>query len=241
MASLSCRAYVLHSRPYRETSAIIDFFTAEYGRLSAVAKGIRAARSERKSLLQPLHQLQIELAGRSALKQLLKVESVKSPVSLPSRHLYAMFYVNELLVRALAQSDPADDIFAAYEVLLQQLSTQQQELLNVEPILREFEFILLQSMGYFPDLSTDSSTGDAVSADQLYGFDVSQGVISGQHSAYQFHGRDLLAVSQSHWQPESLRTAKQLSRLLLPQLIGNKPLKSRELFVSLKVSTVKDD
>lgn len=33
-------AYILHSRPYKETSALVDFFTAE-GRVRAV---LRAAR-----------------------------------------------------------------------------------------------------------------------------------------------------------------------------------------------------
>ncbi|MCR3763510.1 recombination protein O N-terminal domain-containing protein, partial [Pseudomonas aeruginosa] len=32
--------YVLHSRPYKETSALVDFFTAQ-GRLRAVLRGAR--------------------------------------------------------------------------------------------------------------------------------------------------------------------------------------------------------
>jgi len=45
-------AYVLHRRPYRETSYIVDFFTLEEGRVSAVAKGVKNSKSDKKSLLQ---------------------------------------------------------------------------------------------------------------------------------------------------------------------------------------------
>mgnify|MGYP000668136443 CR=1 FL=1 len=34
-------AFVLHSRPYRDTSLLLEVFTAEYGRLSLVGKGAR--------------------------------------------------------------------------------------------------------------------------------------------------------------------------------------------------------
>ncbi|MEC8417605.1 MAG: recombination protein O N-terminal domain-containing protein, partial [Pseudomonadota bacterium] len=43
-------AYVLHRRPYRETSYIVDFFTLEEGRISAVAKGVKNSKSDKKSL-----------------------------------------------------------------------------------------------------------------------------------------------------------------------------------------------
>ena len=32
-------AYVLHGRPYRDTSLLVDFFTLEHGKVSAVVRG----------------------------------------------------------------------------------------------------------------------------------------------------------------------------------------------------------
>ena len=43
-------AFVLHRRPYRETSYIVDFFTLQEGKISAVAKGVKNSKSDRKSL-----------------------------------------------------------------------------------------------------------------------------------------------------------------------------------------------
>ena len=34
-------AYILHSRPYRDSSSMLEVLTAEYGRISLVARGAR--------------------------------------------------------------------------------------------------------------------------------------------------------------------------------------------------------
>ena len=38
--------YVLHTYPYRETSVIVEAFTAEHGRVGLVARGAKRPRSE---------------------------------------------------------------------------------------------------------------------------------------------------------------------------------------------------
>lgn len=47
---MTSAAYVLHSRPYKESSALVDFFTAQ-GRVRAV---LRAARGKVGSIARPL-------------------------------------------------------------------------------------------------------------------------------------------------------------------------------------------
>jgi DNA repair protein RecO (recombination protein O) len=47
------RAFVLHSRPWSETSLMLDVFTEESGRVRLVAKGARSKRSNLKGALQP--------------------------------------------------------------------------------------------------------------------------------------------------------------------------------------------
>ena len=61
-------AYVLHRIPFQNTSFIVDFFTFDYGRVRAVAKGARGAKSRSRSILQPFQPLLISLSGRSDLK-----------------------------------------------------------------------------------------------------------------------------------------------------------------------------
>ena len=46
--------YVLHTFAYRETSLIVETFTAEHGRVAMVARGAKRARSELRGLLHGL-------------------------------------------------------------------------------------------------------------------------------------------------------------------------------------------
>ena len=50
-------AYVLFSRPFQNTSLMLDFFTIDYGRIRAIAKGARRPSSKYRSILQPFHPL----------------------------------------------------------------------------------------------------------------------------------------------------------------------------------------
>ena len=58
-------AYVLHARPYRETSAIIDLLTLQHGRFSVVARGARASRRG-GGQPQPFGRLLVGCSGRGS-------------------------------------------------------------------------------------------------------------------------------------------------------------------------------
>jgi len=56
-------AFVLHRRPYRETSLILDFLTLNHGRLSAVARGAGRAGNRWQAELQPFNPFDSPGAG----------------------------------------------------------------------------------------------------------------------------------------------------------------------------------
>lgn len=64
------RAFVLHSRPWSETSLMLDVFTEESGRVRLVAKGARSKRSTLKGALQPFTPLLLRFGGRGEVKTL---------------------------------------------------------------------------------------------------------------------------------------------------------------------------
>ena len=117
-------AYVLHRRPYRETSYIVDFFTLEEGRVSAVAKGVKNSKSDKKSLLQPFQHLRLQLSGKSELKNLRHVESVSPSINLVGTALFCAMYVNELTNRVMPAGLASDGVHNAYENALLQKQTQ---------------------------------------------------------------------------------------------------------------------
>ena len=69
-------AFVLHTRPYQETSILVDFFTRSYGRLNAIAKGAKRPKSPLRSVLTPASKLSVSLSGKSELKTLSSVEII---------------------------------------------------------------------------------------------------------------------------------------------------------------------
>ena len=69
-------AYVLHSRAYRESSALVDIFTPA-GRSRAVLRG---ARGRAGTLARPFIPLEIALRGRGELKTVSHLEAAGIPI-----------------------------------------------------------------------------------------------------------------------------------------------------------------
>ncbi|GAA0342180.1 DNA repair protein RecO [Bowmanella denitrificans] len=227
----SFEAFVLHRRPYRETSFLVDIFSRESGRISLVAKGVRNSKSANRSLLQPFVPLQISLVGRHELKNLKQVESTGRAIPLQGTALFCALYLNELLQRLLPLELSAENLFDAYVQSLLKLQAGQ----AFEPLLREYELLLLAELGYQIDFYHDAESEQALRGDKFYCLDIEQGFVLSpvqKASASDFLGEWLLQIAGGDWQPHALRSAKLINRMMLRPLLGNKPLKSRELFQS---------
>lgn len=217
---------VLHRRPYRETSMIVDFFTLNQGRLSAVVRGIRQSKSDKKSLLQAFQPLHLRFSGKTELKTLSHVEPASHAFALKGEALYCGFYVNELITRVLPQGLSCDVFFEHY---LSCLHTLQSNVDN-EIALRRCEFALLDELGVLPDLSV-SCDGEDIEKDRSYHFHEGKGITPvGPEVVDSFSGQLFLDVWEGNWHTESKRLAKQLCRKALYPFLGSKPLHSRALF-----------
>ena len=64
------KAFVIHSRPYKETSLIVTFLSENNGKINAVAKGAKRKNSRLSGNLEPFQCLNIDFRGRSDLKTL---------------------------------------------------------------------------------------------------------------------------------------------------------------------------
>lgn len=216
-------AFVLHSRPYRETSALVDFFTPQ-GRLRGV---LRSARGKVGSLARPFVPLDVEFRGKGELKTVGRLETAGTGPWLLGDALFSGLYLNELLVRLLPAEDPHPALYETYEAALQALALGR----PLEPLLRAFEWRLLDELGYAFPLDTDTG-GEPLMADALYRLQVDAGLE--RVFAFQpgvFNGAELLAMAQADWAvPGALPAAKRLMRQALAVHLGGKPLVSRELF-----------
>lgn len=225
MAVEPTAAYVLHSRPYRDTSLLVDFFTLEQGKVSAVAKGARRPNSKLRSSIQPFVPLQITWGGRQELKSLINAEPVAPTMLLQGNALLCGLYVNELLDRLMLPFDPHPQLYVYYQYVLNELLSGE----DIEGGLRTFEHRLLAELGLMPDLS-DKKT------DQIYRYEADAGFIPvvnvsepQKHSC--FYGSQLMAIAEDDYNEiQNKRAAKRLMRQLIDKALNYKPLRSRDLF-----------
>ncbi len=225
-------AFVLHTRAYRDTSLLVDLWTRDAGRIGAVARGVRQRKGGLRPLLNPFVPLLASWRGRTSLKTLTGAEANGRALRLQGQRLYSGLYVNELLVRLLPEGDPHPALYQRYLHSLEQLQSEEALL---EPLLRRFELCLLAELGYAPDLHRDV-TGEPLQAGRLYRLEPHEGFVpvTVQRQAQNvFAGAQLLAVATGDFAAsDAAASAKRLTRILLAPLLGSRPLKSRELFVS---------
>jgi DNA repair protein RecO (recombination protein O) len=221
--------FVLHRRLYRETSYLTDLFTLELGKISAVARGVRGNKGDKKSLLQSFQPLLLSITGKHELRNLHQLESAGSRLQLVGHQLFSAMYLNELLNRLLPMEVPHPELFLSYQQSLQWLANGG----DIEPCLREFELSLLDDMGYGIDLTEEYENGETVEPNVDYCLVLESGIRRIDVNALgtnRFSGEALLQVSNNLWTPNSLQCAKRITRMALSPLLGRKPLKSRELF-----------
>lgn len=227
-------AYILHTRPYRDTSLLIDFLTPDFGRVTAVARGVRKNKTPKRQLLNPFSRLLVCWQGKTDMKLLTSFESDNHFLSLTANHLYSGFYLNELLVRLLPEMDGHNGLYFAYEQSLDAL----QDKGDIEPLLREFEFRLLTELGYGLDFSTDARNDCSIDAQGFYECHAQEGFFRAEPyvpEQFLLKGEWLLAIAAGDYSDPATRlAAKHLSRRLLKPLLGSRPLNSRQLFVSAK-------
>lgn len=218
-------AFILHSKPYKEHSALVDLFTHQ-GRFRGV---LRKARNKMGSVCRPFMLIEVSLQGKNELKTITHMEPLKAPHLVSGNTLFSGLYLNELLVRLLPLEDPYPALFEHYQATLLALAEQS----PLEPLLRSFEWTLLCELGYSFPLDM-SATGEPINPEAHYCFKVDHGleqVTATQLQTGTFLGADLLAMSQADWSVKSaLQAAKRLMRQAIAVHLQGRPLISRELF-----------
>lgn len=233
-------AYILHVRPFRDTSVIVELFDEQGGRFSVIARGVKNKKSPLRGIIQPFNKLLVQCHGRNELKKLIHAEMAGAALNLTGHALYCGFYLNELLMRLLTRFDAHPALFALYDAFLVKLKAATSNP-DLEASLRGFEWQLLQELGYGFSLEYDGMSDEHILSEGVYAFQADQGFIlchdirentpGLQLRKNQFPGHAIVAWSRLGWGETQYRQdAKRLMRLALAPHLGDKPLASRELF-----------
>ena len=136
-----------------------------------------------------------------------------------------------LLMRLLGRNDPLEGVYDHYAVALHRLA-----LGEGEAVLRRFEARLLLELGYGLILDHDAG-GEAIDPVRRYRYSLEHGPLDLEEEADELdlivHGRTLLGVASGELDEGSLGEAKRLMRAALAPHLGDRPLKSRELFLAM--------
>ncbi len=219
--------WVLHRRPWRESSLLIELFSRDHGRLGVVARGARGARSTWRGIVEPFSPLIAAWTRRGEMATLTGLEPSAKRIGLRDQALWCGLYLNELVLTLIGRDDPVPVLFESYGQALQSLEDPATRNLA----LRRFEIDLLSALGVLPDLEHDARTGSAISPDGLYHIDpesglvavakAGQGVVSGRAV--------LLLTGHSDGDRETRKQARLLTRRLIDHQLAGKVLKTREL------------
>jgi len=226
-------AWLLHHRPFRDSSKILDILSCNHGRLSLVARGSRSAKSKLRGILRPFLPLQISWVIRSDLGTLTGAEMRGAPIALTGEALLSGYYLNELLLNLLHRHDPQPEIFAVYGDTIGRLAGQP----AISKQLRGFEIELLRILGYALNLDHDTKTLNPLLPEQSYEYRVEQGpvAVSDRDGPMIFSGRQLQAIRRQEFtQPDVLRSAMRLLREVIAHHLGGRQLKSRKVLQEIQ-------
>jgi DNA repair protein RecO (recombination protein O) len=225
---------VLHHRPYRDTSRIVDLFTRDHGRLTVFARGVRG-KSGLAAALQAFQPILVSWSGKGEAGQLTAAELVGEPTNLPAARLLSGFYLNELLLKLLHLHDPQLEIFNLYNLTEQTLKTGGDEL----AALRLFEKRLLQSLGFGLLLEREAETGVCIEPQRCYRYVLELGPLPVDAEANPakgvYLGATLLALADETLVDTQHKTdARHLLRNVLDHVLDGRRLQSREILGGLR-------
>lgn len=232
--------FLLHKKAYRETSLLLEVFSLEHGRVGLVAKGAVSKKNLNRNL-QAFTPLLMSWSGRGELGNLTNAEPERIGYMLTGDKLFIGYYINELMIRLLHRHDPHPALFNVYQIVLEQLLDTD----CLESTIRIFEKKLLEELGYGLILDHDIDSSTPISDQERYDYCVGHGPrlicselakingieVSGA-TLQQLHSEQVL-VNKSNRQE-----AKRLMRYALSPLLGDKPLKTRKIFETMKLNEV---
>jgi DNA repair protein RecO (recombination protein O) len=172
-APLKTEAIVLRSIRYGEADRILHLYTPHHGRLGAIAKGVRRARSRFGARLEPFFHIRIVLhEGRGELHTVTGADTVSAHGSLRERAstLDAAARACDALARLFDSTEPHPEVFTLLANELALLSADPAHARPAQGLA--FRMKLLLAAGILPQLASCAGCGES---QDLHGFSPSAG------------------------------------------------------------------
>lgn len=182
---LKTEAIVLRSIRYGEADRILHLYTPHHGRIGAIAKGVRRARSRFGARLEPFFHVRVMLhEGRGELHTVTGADTIAAHGSLREQAgtLDAAARACDALARLFETSEPHPEVFKLLSNELVLLSSDPAQARPANGLA--FRLKLLVAAGIMPQLASCAGCGDS---EELKGFSAAAGgVVCGSCEAAAF-------------------------------------------------------
>ena len=215
----SDQAFVLHKRPYKDSSELIKLLTRQSGIVDLISKGSRNPKSKFKGMLQPFVLTEVFYSGKSSLKTLIEVSQQFALKSCPYKNHVSMLYCNELLLLIGMHDEVNTDIFDAYQLAVKQLQTAK----SVSLVLRQFEWFLSQKIGYALRLPEEVQAQDSIEFDPL------NGLLKSQHNHICTASIFNRFIANQTLNSNDIKQINQLMKTVVNHMVQGKTIQSRHL------------
>ena len=217
--------FVLHARPWSESSMVVDVLTAHFGRVFLVARGAKRPGSNLRGLLTPFSPLALTWTGKKEAKVLTQAEWLGALAALRGEALLSGFYVNELVLRLTEREDVHPGLFQSYVHVLSALADE-------DPAVRQTglqkgaEWFLLTPEGALKGVEgTPEDAANLPFASMLWPKTVAAAAACGSAE----RKSRIAALS-----PREMKRLRELLKTAIDLHLEGRPLRSRRLLADLK-------
>lgn len=218
-------SFIIHSRPYRETSTLVYALTEQHGVVHMICRG---AKKKGRNSIQPFSKMLLSWSGRGELVTMTKMEIEYSKYTQDFRAQVQCFYLHELIIKLMPRLSPSPELYQLYEDTLTKMSADPTR----EDTLRFFEMQLLDIIGHPLQLDFECQTETAIDENTYYLYEPDVGPIVFKDKAWRWNlveGKLLHALASKKLDEERLSQAKTFLRGLMHHYLGGKPLATRQL------------
>lgn len=167
MKKYNTEAIVLKSINYKDKDKIYTLFTEEYGKISAMGRGVRKISSRRGGNLDSLNHISIKITERdNGFKDIDEVVTINSFKNIKSDYALSLkaYYLAELISKNIIDNTDNRDntdiqIFKLFRKVLDIID---KKLLNIDLSILFFEIQFLRHLGYFPELPKDEDISNII-------------------------------------------------------------------------------
>ena len=152
MKKYNTEAIILKSRGYKDADKIYTFLTPEYGKISALARGVRKITSRRAGNLDSLNMVKVKITESG--KGFMHIDEVQTldsftPLKQDLENVVKAFYLLELVDRTIEEGNKDEMVFYLLWRVLDMLNK------NTHPrdiLVFYFELNFLRLLGYSPPI-----------------------------------------------------------------------------------------